>query len=297
MEFPFDSHSYEIIQQIGQGSFGKVYLSRCILNQKLVAIKIIDLEVCKIDIKTFQKGTSFWLTSNHKNLIKYYGSFINESELWIITEFLDGGSLYDILKYQYPTGFHDEILLASIFEPVLNFLIYFHENNQIHRDIRTGNILINNEGDIKVGDLALSGGSIQTKDSPMLRFSIIGSPCYLAPEVMKENIYSEKADIWSLGICLYELAFGHPPFHDLQPQEQVKMIINHPPNISENSGFSNHFIKFINSCLDPNPKTRSSAKNLINSSFIKLSKSSKYLSISLMFNLPPLYQRFEKCIY
>ena len=131
MSFPLDKQSYEFLHLIASTPSMQFYVARCIINGKLVGIKIMNMEV-DFDFDALRKLISFWSTTVHPNLIKYYGSFVDGTNVWLLSEYMDGGSLKEIIQFAYQNGFKDEILAASILEPVLQFLVYFHENKQIH---------------------------------------------------------------------------------------------------------------------------------------------------------------------
>jgi len=294
MEFPHDVSSYELLHPIGRGPYDSVYVARCLTNEKLVAVKIYDMEEIPADFDRLREGISFWATSTCSAMIKYYGSFVSGSKLWVLTEFMDGGSVLDILRYQASSWNSDEILVSSILEPVIRFLVYFHEGMQIHRDIQPSNILINSEGESKVGDLEMSCGLIQAGQRQRARYTVVGASVYMAPEVLSGQGYTEKADIWSLGITAIELITGKIPFSDMSPLEQVKTIIQgNLPRIPQEIKVSSAFQQFVNACLIQDPELRPLAKDLLRCSFIKQSKGSEYISSVLMSNMPPLYQRYE----
>jgi len=291
MDLPRDSQSYELIHKLSEGPYASVYVARCKINEKLVAVKMVDLDLSPIDMNLLRKGMAFWSTSTHEFIVKYFGSFVSGSKMWNLFEYMDGGSCRDILQYSFQTGFRDEVLIASIFEPVLQFLVYFHENHRIHRDIRSGNILLSSEGDVKVSDLCLSGSLIESGQLSKALFSIVGCKMYMAPEIHGKAGYTEKADLWSVGITALEMAKGYMDqtlFQELIDAFQSKA--SNPVCFRE---FSPKFIEFIRLCLTEDPEKRPNAADLLKSPFIKLSKGKKYVYSTLVSNLPPLYQRFE----
>lgn len=295
MELPLDKNSYEIIHVLGTGTKATAYAARCIATGKLVCVKITDLETfVGKDFESLRKTLAFWNKSNNENIVRYYGSFIEGPNLWFISEYMDGGSIYSIMQFAYTKGFKDEVLIASILEPVVKFLIYFHENNQIHRDIRPKSLLVSTSGEVKVGsfgiakDLISGGVKIETTKTN------IGDEEYKAPEALIKNEYTDKIDIWSLGITAIELSRGKNPYSGLTHLETVRAITQGPPpEISTKSGFSSKFAEFVKMCLHMNPEKRATAKELLKTAFIKQSKGSKYIASTLMCNMPSLYQRYE----
>ena len=124
-------------------------------------------------------------------------------------EYMSGGSCYEIMRYNHPKGIGSESLIATILREVLKSLEYFHENRQLHRDVKAGNILINERGEVKIADFGIAANLLEQGQRKRARFTVIGTPCYMAPEILAAGIgYTEKADIWSLGITAIELATG-----------------------------------------------------------------------------------------
>ncbi|KAH0792932.1 STE family protein kinase [Histomonas meleagridis] len=290
--FPLEPSQYQIMHKIGVGSKSDVYAARCLSNNIVVAIKIIDMDVFQIDFEKLRKEVTFWATSEHQNMLPYYGSFVVDTKIWMLTEYMDGGSCRDILQYAFVNGFKDEALIATILEKVLQFLKYFHSNHQIHRDIRPGSILLTNTGEIKVGNLGVAGCLIQDGQRMRARYTQATSCCYSAPEMLKENKgYSESVDIWSLGMTAIELATGKPPYNELKQLEQVKTIVQGElPTIPDS--ISPLLTSFIKACIQYDPKKRPTASELLKHKFIKLAKDKKYISTTLMSQLLPLDRRF-----
>ena len=300
-EFPLDKQSYELIHMIAQTETASIYVARCVINGRLVCAKLIDMELFPIDKEKLRKQICFWASSNTYNLIRYYGAFTVDSTLWILCEYMDGGSISDILQFAYPHGFKDEYLLASILEQVVHFLVYWHSSKQIHRNIKPATILASSDGSIKVGSLGCATGLLSNGLRKSSTHTITGTICYTAPEVLSDEKkgYTEKADIWSLGITAIELATGKNPYStNYDPNKDSLKIIEQivkgqPPELSPSCGFSQKFMEFVKMCLQTKPEKRMSAKHLLQSAFIKQSKGRSYVSSTLMYNLPLLYQRFE----
>ena len=300
-EFPLDKQSYELLHLIARTESAKVYVARCVINGRLVCAKLIDLELFKIDIEKLRRQISFWASSNNHNLIKYYGAFTSDSTLWILCEYMDGGSIFDIIQFAYTHGFKDEYLIASIMEQVVSFLVYWHSSKQIHRNIKPATILVSSDGSVKVGSLGCATTLIVNGQRKSSTSTVTGTICYTAPEVLTDEKkgYTEKADIWSLGITAIELATGKNPYTvNYDPIKDYLKLIEQivkgqPPEIPTTSGFSPKFAEFVKMCLQTNPEKRASSKHLLKSAFIKQSKGKKYISSTLMSNMPLLYQRYE----
>ena len=295
MSFPLDRTKYEILTKIGKGATAEVFVVKLLSTNELIAAKIIDLETCPIEIETLYHEVAFWRNSQSQNIINYYGSFVSESSCFILMEYMSAGSCYEIMKYAYPKGFSNEIVIAEILQQVLMALNYFHENKQIHRDVKAGNILLNDKGEVKMGDFGIAANLIEKGQRKRAKFTVIGTPCYMAPEVLKEEEgYTEKADIWSLGITAIELATGSAPYSGLFPLEVIVKIINSPPpQLPDDSKWSTSFRDFVRTCLINPPSKRPSAKQLLEHKFFKQAKDYPYYTKELVQSLPPLTERFE----
>ena len=295
-DFPLEKDEYELLQAIGKGGTSVVYEAKCKKNGKRLAIKIIDLEVCPIEIDVLRQEVSFWSTCSHPNILSYYGSFMAGHFLYILTEYMAGGSISEIMRFSSPSGFKNEAIIGGILRELLKGLAYFHENHQIHRDVKSGNILMDEEGHIKIGDFGVSANLLQEGQRMRARFTVIGTPCYMAPEVLREDGgYSESADIWSLGITAIELACGLPPYSNLYPLEVImKILESPPPTLPAGKNYSSALRDFISCCLNTHPEKRKTAEQLLQHKFIKKGASLAELKLNLFSNLPSLASRFSQ---
>ena len=293
--FPLDKNSYKILQLVGKGATASVYSAQCLTNGKTVALKMIDLEACPVEIETLRHEVAFWSSSQSPNIVNYYGSFCENSVLYIVMEYMSAGSCYEIMRYAHKKGIENELIIASIIHEVLKALVYFHENRQIHRDIKAGNILLNDDGDVKIGDFGIAANLLENGTRKRARFTVIGTPCYMAPEVLKEEEgYTEKADIWSLGITAIELALGAAPYSNLFPLEIIVKIVNSPPpQLPDEPRFSPVFKDFVKACLVTQPSKRPTAKQLLEHKFIKQIRDPHPYTKQFVTNLLPLATRFE----
>ena len=292
--FVYDQSQYQILHQIGSGTYSDVYVARYILNNKLVCIKMVNLDLLPDGIEMFRKEVSLWSTLENSNMLPYYGSFVVDSSLWILTEYMDGGSLQDIIQYNNKNGIKDEVLLASILEQILLFLKYFHSKKLIHRDIRTDNIFITSEGVIKVGNLSLATCLIQEGQRKRARFTKLKSTCYSAPEVLNNSDegHTESVDIWGIGVTAIELSVGEPPYYGLPIMQQVKAIVEGKPMVLPDN-LPSSVIDFISLCTQHDPKKRPNVETLIHHRLIKMSKGIDYIANTLMSQLLPLDRRFR----
>ena len=192
---------------------------------------------------------------DHPNILSYKIAFINKQELWLVSEIMECGSIDRIIQALYPNGIKDQALIATILKETLKGLIYLHQNNQIHRDVRGASILVDSDGCIKISDF---GVATAVKEGEK-KNTVIGSPCWMAPEVLDQDDksgYDFKADIWSLGITALEIAQGKPPNSDLCTMKLILRTLNEePPKLNE-SCWDDSFKEFISYCLVKDPTKR-----------------------------------------
>ncbi|KAL1245571.1 Serine/threonine-protein kinase [Trichinella spiralis] len=237
---------FDILCKLGEGSYGSVYKAIHKSTGQCLAVKQVPVDT---DLQEIIKEISIMQQCDSPYVVKYYGSYFKNSDLWIVMEYCGCGSVSDIMRLRKQTLNENEIAV-------------------ILRDVLT-------EGHAKLADFGVAG---QLTDTMAKRNTVIGTPFWMAPEVIQEIGYDCKADIWSLGITALEMAEGKPPYADIHPMRAIFMIPTKPPPSFRNPDeWSAEFIDFVSVCLVKNPDDRPSADDLLQHVFICNAKSSSVL--------------------
>jgi len=247
------------LQKLDEGSTCTVYTAT--YNGEKIAVK--EMQLTEKNMQTLIDETRLMFSMKDPHIVGFYDAYRYENTLWILMELMDGGSLTNVATYcdcQEPhiAYFAREILLA---------LKYMHDQNKIHRDIKTDNVLLTNDGRVKLADF---GYTAQLTINDEKRKSIVGTPYWMAPELIQALPYSFGVDIWSLGILCRELAEGEPPYVSEAPMRALFLIVTRGiPEISNKSERSPEFIDFLNKCLEKEVAKRPSAAQLLEHPFLK----------------------------
>nr|XP_004226086.1 serine/threonine-protein kinase 3 [Ciona intestinalis] len=256
---------FDLLEKLGEGAYGCVFKAIYKEAGQVVAIKQVPVES---DLQEIIKEIAIMQQCDSPYVVKYYGSYFKNTDLWIVMEYCGAGSVSDIIRLRRKTLTEDEV--ATILNDTLKGLEYLHFMRKIHRDVKAGNILLNTNGNSKLADFGVAG---QLTDTMAKRNTVIGTPFWMAPEVIQEIGYDCVADIWSLGITAIEMAEGKPPYSDIHPMRAIFMIPQKPPpTFRDPEKWSETFINFVSQCLVKSPAQRATATTLLQQDFIKNAK-------------------------
>ncbi|EEQ85941.1 STE/STE20/PAKA protein kinase [Blastomyces dermatitidis ER-3] len=290
--------SYHKYRKIGQGASGSVYVAR--VNDKApsyvaqevyqkngprsqVAIKQMDLrsqprkELIVNEI-IVMKGSS------HPNIVNYLESFLQEqdNELWVVMEFMEGGALTDVIDHN-PSIQEDQI--ATICYETCKGLAHLHSQSIIHRDIKSDNVLLDRAGNVKITDFGFCAKLTESKSK---RATMVGTPYWMAPEVVKQKAYGPQVDIWSLGIMAIEMIESEPPYLNEEPLKALYLIAtNGTPSLKKPEKLSKELKSFLSVCLCVNVQSRATSEELLSHEFLRSGCSLASLAELLRFKKNP----------
>jgi len=261
---------YELKAVLGEGSFGCVYKAtkRRFGDAREYAIKIIPINSSEDTDDVYNEMQSLQQLSC-PFVVSFVESFLYEQELWLVLELCDGGSLQEMIELMKSKDEKfTEVEIRAIVAYCLLGLEHLHDRRSIHRDIKSGNILLTSDGKAKLGDFGIVA---QLSDKTMKRRTVIGSPYYMAPEIIQESSYDEKVDVWSIGITIIELCEGRPPHSNLSPMRAIFAISKSEAPFLDNTNrkakglpeWSAPMVDFVSKCLVKDSIARSSVDDLL----------------------------------
>ncbi|KAH6594278.1 hypothetical protein BASA50_006749 [Batrachochytrium salamandrivorans] len=254
---------YVKIKKIGQGASGSVFIARNNVTNQKIAIKQIELahqprkELIVNEILIMRE-------SQHPNIVNYLDSFLVRGDLWVVMELMEGGPLTDIIDNNKML----EPQISTVCFETLKGLDHLHKRNIIHRDIKSDNVLLDSQGHVKITDF---GYCAKLTSDRSKRATMVGTPYWMAPEVVKQKEYGNKVDVWSLGIMAIEMIEGEPPYLEEEPLKALYLIAtNGTPTLKEPEKITSSFKNFLGKCLEVDVNKRATTDELLEHSFMRI---------------------------
>jgi len=252
------------MQKIGEGAAGEVYSAVYVKNNQKIAVK--KMSINPDSTKLLVVEISIMRSSKHPNIVEYLESYIVKDELWVVMEFMGGGCLTEVLE-QFDSMQLTEPQIAVVCKETLKALYYIHGMHRIHRDIKSDNILLGEMGEVKVADFGYAAQLTQTQQK---RTTVVGTPYWMAPELIRGHQYGPKVDVWSLGIMVMEMVEGEPPYMEFPPLRALFLITTKGiPDLKDSDKRSSEMKDFLAKCLTKEADQRPDAKTLLGHAFLK----------------------------
>ncbi|CCM00342.1 uncharacterized protein FIBRA_02372 [Fibroporia radiculosa] len=310
-----NSSDYAIGAPIGFGASSTVYAAKYRppdAPQPLpCALKVLDLDrLPPRTLKLLQRETQLMSLSKHPNVLRVRGSWTDGHQLYIALRLMNAGSVVDVMRFAWPEGMEEEVV-KCILKQALEGLNYLHVNGLMHRDVKPANLLIDDDGTVLLGDLGVAAFLWDTEDIPpssstlssgrpiARRKSFVGTPCYMAPEVINGRPYDASADIWSFGITALALTQGRAPRSLLATHTALLQTVRDAPPTLERARSGAHTYSralqdVVARCLDKDPARRPTAQELLSMPLFRGAKRKEYLVGKVLQGLPPLVERMER---
>jgi len=295
-EWPINADGYTLVARIGHGAFATVHKAVVQVGDKrgdTVAVKIIELEeFADSSLEEIRRELQMMRMCRHENVITYHVAFPARRQMWLVMPLLAGGSCANVMRTrQGGGGFENEIIIAYILRETGKAIRYFHDNMQIHRDLKAGNILLSSDARVCLSDFGVAAPLRDDKR----RNTFVGTPCWMAPEVLdQKGGYDYKADIWSFGITAIELAYGEAPYQRLHPLKVMKIIIEKDPPRIDKRRWDVLFVSLIECCLQKEPRKRPTMEEVAQKHKKFFSKGNAQPLLDILKGLDPLEQRMPQ---
>jgi len=256
---------YTNLNKIGEGAAGEVFIADWVEKGIEVAIKTMTINADNVHLLCTE--INIMKSSKQENIVEYIDSFIvDNNKLWVVMELMDGGCLTDVLE-QFDRVRLDESQIAHVCLMTLRALRYIHRSHRIHRDIKSDNILLNSKGEVKIADF---GYAAQLTEEKNKRRTVVGTPYWMAPELIRGHDYGTKVDIWSTGIMLMEMIEGEPPYLEYPPLRALFLITTKGiPPVQKPEQYSSELIDFYDKCLEKEVDKRPGADELLEHPFLR----------------------------
>jgi len=256
------TNMYTELKKVAEGANGSVFMGFDPKKEKVAVKKIMLTDT---NTEPLINEIQILKSSKHKNIIQYKNSYFVRPELWVVMEFIDGGCLTDVIDH-FPRLALTEAEMAYVCLEVLQALDYIHMKGRLHRDIKSDNILLSCNGRVVLGDF---GSAAQVKRGTKMN-AVVGTPYWMAPEVIKAQPYDQKVDVWSLGIMMREMAQGEPPFAEFPPLKTLFLLTTENiPELENINKWSPEFVDFNRICLQKDVSVRPTSKDLLSHPFLK----------------------------